>query len=299
MTRPVPENPDLSQAERIDQVCTAFEAAWKTGAAPRLEDWLDDLAGADRLALLQELLLVEVHYRPQCGPAEYRRRFPELEESWLKDRIPPAEETVAHNGNATPGSAAGTAEAAPATIRFAGDYELQEEIGRGGMGVVYRGHDADLNRMLAVKVLLEKHTDNEELKRRFLEEAQIMGQLQHPGVAPIHEIGALQDGRPFFSMKQIKGQTLTELLLELPDLPRLLSIFEQVCQTMAAAHSRGIIHRDLKPGNVMVGAFGEVQVMDWGLAKVLRQKHFRSLEDFGSVDRNPYLPVSTFFELKG
>ena len=118
------------------------------------------------------------------------------------------------------------------------------------------------------------HRDKPELIRRFLEEAQIGGQLQHPGIVPVYELGAFADGRPYFAMKLVKGRTLAELLAESQDarptdLPRFLSIFEQVCQTMAYAHARGVIHRDLKPSNVMVGAFGEVQVMDWGLAKVL------------------------------
>src|SRR5262249_10529912 len=128
---------------------------------------------------------------------------------------------------------------------------------------------------LAVKVLLRSHKDQPDLVRRFVEEAQIGGQLQHPGVVPIYELGALADRRPFFTMKLVQGRTLAELLWARSspgdDLPRLLSIFESVCQTMAYAHARGVIHRDLKPSNVMVGSFGEVQVMDWGLAKVLRQ----------------------------
>jgi serine/threonine-protein kinase len=109
--------------------------------------------------------------------------------------------------------------------------------------------------------------------RRFVEEAQIGGQLQHPGVVPIYELGALADQRPFFTMKLVQGRTLAELLRArsspASDLPRLLSIFASICQTMAYTHSRGVIHRDLKPSNVMVGNFGEVLVMDWGLAKVL------------------------------
>jgi tetratricopeptide (TPR) repeat protein len=108
---------------------------------------------------------------------------------------------------------------------------------------------------------------------RFLGEAQLAGQLQHPGVVPVYELGRLDDGRPFFAMKLIHGRTLADLLAERTspgdDLPRFLRHFETICQTVGYAHSRGVIHRDLKPGNVMVGAFGEVQVMDWGLAKVL------------------------------
>jgi tetratricopeptide (TPR) repeat protein len=153
-------------------------------------------------------------------------------------------------------------------------YQLQGEIARGGMGAVLRGRDVDLGRDLAVKVLLEKHAHRPEVARRFIEEAQIGGQLQHPGVVPVYDIGRFGD-RPFFTMKLVKGQTLAHLLAERADYtqdrPRLLAIALQVAQTLAYAHAKGVIHRDLKPANVMVGAFGEVQVMDWGLAKVLAE----------------------------
>jgi serine/threonine-protein kinase len=156
----------------------------------------------------------------------------------------------------------------------AGRNVLLGEIGRGGMGAVFKGRDTELGRELAVKVLLDEHRDHPELVRRFLEEAQIAGQLQHPGVAPVYELGRFADDRPFFTMKLVKGQTLAELLRQRDearaDLGKFLGIFAHVCQTMAYAHAHGVIHRDLKPANVMVGNFGEVQVMDWGLAKVLR-----------------------------
>jgi hypothetical protein len=152
-------------------------------------------------------------------------------------------------------------------------YQLQGEIARGGMGAILRGRDVDLGRELAIKVLLESHQGNSEVVRRFVEEAQIGGQLQHPGVVPVYELGTFPDRRPYFAMKLVKGRTLASLLHERTgpavDLPRFLAIFEQVCQTVAYAHARRVIHRDLKPSNVMVGSFGEVQVMDWGLAKVL------------------------------
>src|SRR5262249_2600744 len=121
--------------------------------------------------------------------------------------------------------------------------------------------------------LLERHYNDPEITHRFVEEAQIGGQLQHPGIVPVYELGQLGDRRPYFTMKLVKGRTLADLLVarDTPaqDLPRFLGIFEQACQTMASAQARGVIHGDLKPSNIMGGSFGEVQVMDWGLAKVL------------------------------
>jgi eukaryotic-like serine/threonine-protein kinase len=157
----------------------------------------------------------------------------------------------------------------------AGDrYQLSGEIARGGMGAVLRGRDVDLGRDLAVKVLLEKYRNRPDVAQRFIGEAQITGQLQHPGIVPVYDIGRFGE-RPFFTMKLVKGRTLAALLGErcdpAADQQRFLNISLQVAQTIAYAHAKGVIHRDLKPGNIMVGAFGEVQVMDWGLAKVLAQ----------------------------
>ncbi len=175
----------------------------------------------------------------------------------------------------------------PAPAERGDRYQLFGEIARGGMGAVLKGRDPDLGRDLAVKVLLESHENKPELVRRFVEEAQIGGQLQHPGIVPVYELGAFADRRPYFTMKLVKGRTLASLLAEREspahDRPRFLSIFESICQTVAYAHARGVIHRDLKPSNVMVGSFGEVQVMDWGLAKVLKEG--------GVADLPPAQPV--------
>ena len=136
-------------------------------------------------------------------------------------------------------------------------YQLIGELARGGMGAIFQGRDLDLGRDLAVKVIREEHRDHPEMVRRFVEEAQIGGQLQHPGIIPVHELGRFPDGRLFIAMKLVRGRTLAALLEARggpdEDRMRFLSIFEQVCQTMAYAHSRGVIHRDLKPSNVMVG----------------------------------------------
>src|SRR5262249_44317268 len=152
-------------------------------------------------------------------------------------------------------------------------YELFGEVGRGGMGVVYRARDLSLDRDVAVKLLQDGYPADSPIARRFTDEAQITAQLQHPGVPAVYRVGALPDGRPFLAMKLIKGCTLAALLRERPDTAadrgRFVAIFEHVCQAVAYAHSLRVIHRDLKPSNVMVGRFGEVQLMDWGLAKVL------------------------------
>ncbi len=170
-------------------------------------------------------------------------------------------------------NSADDAAAQPIRCAATAGLELLEKIARGGMGDVLKGRDVELGRDVAVKVLREDRRDQIELGQRFLEEARIAGRLQHPGVVPVYSLGWLPDGRPYFTMKLVKGRTLAELMTERKELgqdrPRFLAVFEQVCQTLAYAHSKGVIHRDLKPSNIMVGAFGEVQVMDWGLAKVL------------------------------
>src|SRR5262249_55165798 len=165
----------------------------------------------------------------------------------------------------------------PLALPAAGErYQLLEEIGRGGMGAVLRARDPPLGRDLAVKVRRDDAHTRPELLHRFVGTRQVTGQLQHPGTVPVHDIGRLEDGRPFIAMKLVRGRTLAALLAEraspADNLARFLGIFGQVCQTLAYAHSMGVLHRDLKPENVMVGDFGEVQVMDWGLAKVLRPR---------------------------
>ena len=165
----------------------------------------------------------------------------------------------------------------PAALDPSGRYALGGEIGRGGMGVVHEGWDRQLQREVAVKVLLREHLGRPEVVRRFLDEARVTGRLSHPGVVAVHELGWSPDGRPYFVMDLVRGRTLAQLLKGradgasdgASDLAQFLATFLQVCQAVAHAHSQGVIHRDLKPANVMVGAFGTVKVMDWGLAKAL------------------------------
>jgi serine/threonine-protein kinase len=289
----------LSWAVRVhvEEVCTRFESAWQAaGPPPRIEDYLAEATGPEGQALMWELLLLDLHYRRRRGEQpdalEYTARFPaagDLVGEALAARGPsvprpavaestdaPSRAGPAQAGSTEPegGGAAGAAAAGPSNPTIPG-YEFRGELGRGGMGAVIRCRDLHLDRDLAVKVLLDRYKGEPHLVQRFLAEARIHGRLQHPGVVPVHELGELPDRRPYFTMKLVEGRTLADLLKERADatrdLPRFLTIFEQVCQTLAYAHSKRIIHRDLKPSNVMVGAFGEVQVMDWGLAKVLKQ----------------------------
>ncbi len=157
-------------------------------------------------------------------------------------------------------------------------YHLEGEIARGGMGAVVRAVDRDIRREVAIKYLLDQRDPKK--KHRFVEEAQITGQLEHPNIVPIHELGVDSQKRLFFAMKMVKGHSLAQILDDLRKnlesvekafpLGRLLGVFVNVCHALAYAHSRKVIHRDLKPANIMVGDFGEVYVMDWGLAKILK-----------------------------
>lgn len=152
-------------------------------------------------------------------------------------------------------------------------YQILGLIAKGGVGVVYKARDKNLGREVALKVLRSDRTQVAQVAERLVEEAQVGGQLQHPGIVPVYALGMQKDGRPHFAMKLIKGVTLASLLQERAkpqdDQPRLIAIFEQVCQTMAYCHDHGVIHRDLKPSNIMVGAFGETLIVDWGFGKVI------------------------------
>ncbi len=167
--------------------------------------------------------------------------------------------------------------ASPGTVQR---YDLLVELARGGMGIVYRAADRVFDREVAVKILASNAGSDSPAALRFVEEARITAQLQHPAVPPVHDLGILPDGRPYLAMKLIKGETLETLLDRrtdpAADRPRFLAIFGQVCQAVAYAHEHNVIHRDLKPLNVMVGRFGEVQVMDWGIAKVLPDRADRT-----------------------
>jgi len=223
--------------------------------------------------------------------------------------VRPAEEGVTH-----PAAAPGALDAR---------YDERGLIGQGGMGEVVLCIDRDIRRPIALKRMLPSAAEDPSRRARFVEEAQVTGQLEHPNIVPIHELGRAPDGTAYFTMKLVKGKSLADLLRDMrftrdgsrqtadgseekrrgtgdcrvptadlashasrithhepiPSLGDLLQIFLKVCDGVAFAHSRGVIHRDLKPANIMVGDYGEVLVMDWGLARILRPDDRRQMRD--------------------
>ncbi|PYT46228.1 MAG: hypothetical protein DMG47_05595 [Acidobacteria bacterium] len=151
-------------------------------------------------------------------------------------------------------------------------YRLLERVARGGMGVVYAAQDENLQRRVALKVLDIPGTDGD-LPSRLVREARVLAALEHPGIVPVHDVGTLGDGRVFYTMKFVEGRRLDKYIESVTSIPDRLRLFLRICDAVAFAHAHGVLHRDLKPANIMVGPFGEVLVMDWGLAKILRSSN--------------------------
>jgi len=160
-------------------------------------------------------------------------------------------------------------------------YALLDKLGEGGMGGVFRVQDTTLGRQVALKVI-GIIDSNGELSARLLREAKIIARLEHPGIVPVHDVGTLPDGRVFYTMKLVQGQRLDQHAAELGGVPERLRTFQKICEAVSFAHAHDVVHRDLKPQNIMVGRFGEVLVMDWGLAKLLNTRTAMDAENIGT-----------------
>ncbi len=192
-------------------------------------------------------------------------------------------EAGAHAG-AGDGDGAGDGEFVPAEQKYA----LGVTLGVGGMGHVIQAHDKDLRREVAMKIMRKEIAEREGQRMRFVAEAQATSQLDHPGIPPVHDVGITPEGRLYFTMKLLKGRTLAQVLqmLRVGDqatlreytLHRLVTVLERVSEAVHFAHEKGVIHRDIKPDNIMLGAFGEVHLMDWGLAKLLGQEELPDVD---------------------
>lgn len=282
---------DVMQKRLLHELCWEFEVAIRSGEPVNLEHWLNRRGGLSRDLVLAELLAIELEVRYDADPDVdvpsltdetmtldvdetniIQTDVDETENAFLKDcldRMPNDGEVihqVMQRAKLERCQRLAQSQFAHTNQR----YEFIHELARGGTGAVWRVYDRHLHRQTAVKVLLDSH-NNAEMRRRLEQEARLCGRMQHPGIVPIHELDHFENGTPFVSMKLIEGQTLAQLLQSETekDQTKLIRIFLDVCEALAYAHQQGIIHRDLKPQNIMVGAFNEVQLMDWGLGKSL------------------------------
>ena len=265
----------------IDQLSNDYRRLWRQQPIS-VEDFLSQsslsLEASTQAAI--RLIKHEIELRrsvgESCAAQEYKARFPRLDPEVLNNLFSmPAPPPVSVLKPLLPNR-----------------YEPIKQIGKGGIGSVWQVDDRDMDRTLAVKVLhtkLEKETSaNLRLKR----EAMLTGSLQHPGIPPVFEYGSLVGGSNYFTMKLVEGETL-DRTFEKQSGPELLAIFRQVAEAVGFAHSRNVIHRDLKPQNIMVGAFGEVQIMDWGLAKDLNAKRPAEKNGTAAPKTSPQSEIET------
>jgi serine/threonine-protein kinase len=390
--------PSPSGAGRLEQACDRFEAAWRAGERPRIEDYWSVAAGSGSPALLRELLVVELAYRHRRGESprleEYRARIPGQDDAiraafdacltpraavalpaegrprgdaergllfgvlalqmgfvsrdaliaavgaWALEKSTPLDRVLVARGALAPDerdllepliekhlsrhdgdperslAAVGMPPAALGPLGLIAAPELQASVtrlvtprehddgpatalsvgtptssggrfrvlrllDRGGLGEVYVAVDEELHREVALKAIQDERAADPDSRTRFLLEAEVTGRLEHPGVVPVYGLGQDDDGRPYYAMRLIRGESLKEAVARFHEAERpgrdaaerelafraLLGRFIDVCNAVAFAHSRGVLHRDLKPGNIMLGPYGETLVVDWGLAK--------------------------------
>ncbi|MEZ6063150.1 MAG: protein kinase [Planctomycetaceae bacterium] len=289
MSRTVSDQADLPTAElkRIDAVCARFESAWDQDSPPDLSRFLatnETAAGAApdrqeqiRLRLFRELLLADLEQRQRrgltVGRQSYIGRFPELAEHVDAAFREFDVEHAAHRRSGFPSMAAAASGTEHLLPKMIGVYERGPCIGRGGMGVIYRGRDTRLGRDVAIKIMSRRCLDNRDLINRFQHEASSVARLSHPNIVVLHDIGCQEIAGvgvfPFAVMELLEGESLRSRLSKPVAVRDAISFSLQIADALAAAHQRGIIHRDIKPENVFLVSGTLVKVLDFGLAKTV------------------------------
>jgi eukaryotic-like serine/threonine-protein kinase len=233
-------------AGRVDEACDRFETAWRDGPPPAIERFLDHVPGPEQTVLVRELILVDAPFRRRAGDEpcteDYQARFPDLDATWLANVLAPS-------GASPTGLIAPTSLADPPTIP---GYQLLGEIGRGGMGIVYKARQVKLNRIVAVKMILNGPGSSPGEVARFQAEAEAVARLQHPNIVQVHEIG-MADGRAYLAMEYVDGGNLAQATRGTTIDPRAAATLVRTLADAAQhAHERGIVHRDLKPANILL-----------------------------------------------
>ena len=271
---------------RIDEICDLFEAEWQSGREPDIADWLATIDSSVCNRLMSEILKVDVEYRLKrgdsreaihshlskfgltCGGDLILGEVPDLAEAKVGSRIANLPGMVNQQF----------------PVRF-GDYELLNRIGKGGMGLVFRARQINLNRIVAIKTM-NLTTSDEELLRRFKTEAEAASLAVHPGIVAVHDYGEV-DGLPFFSMDYVPGETLNTLVAKrsLPNM-EIAKLIRSVADAVEFIHQRQIVHRDIKPSNILIDDDGNPRVADFGLAKLLvcESELTRSGDIIGTVE---------------
>jgi formylglycine-generating enzyme required for sulfatase activity len=274
---------------RVNERCERFEAAWKAGERPRIEDFLAETAEPERSQLLRELLALEWEYRRQDGepltPDEYLQRFPEhaeLVQALFRQRVSGRRDEAASSHEPVSTGPEVQCAGEPEPPQRLGRYRILAVLGKGGFGLVYKGYDEELRRDVAIKVPHRHRIAQVEDVEAYLAEARILASLDHPHIVPVHDVGRTADGLCYVVSKFIAGSDLKARMQEArPSFAEAAELVARVAEALHYAHRQGLVHRDIKPGNILLDNSGRPYVADFGLA--LKEEDFGTGANFAGT----------------